>query len=39
MQAGKLVSKDAALKNLVKSKAHGMNRGGANAATLPEEPK
>ena len=39
VQAGKLVSKDAALKNLVKSKAHGMNRGGANAATLPEEPK
>ena len=29
VKAGKLVSKDAALKNLVKSKAHGMNRGSA----------
>jgi hypothetical protein len=30
VQAGKLVSKDAALKNLVKSKAHGMSRGASN---------
>ena len=39
VQAGKLVSKDASLKNLVKSKQLGMNRGVANAATSPEEPQ
>jgi len=39
VQAGKLVSKDAAPKNLVKSKKHGMNRGSANAATSPKETK
>ena len=32
VQAGKVVSKDAALKSLVKSKAHSMNRGGEGAA-------
>ncbi len=37
VQAGKLVSKDAAPKNLVKSKAHGMIRGGANAPTTSNE--
>jgi hypothetical protein len=37
VQAGELVSKDAALKNLVKSKAHGMNRGGAGSARWPLE--
>jgi hypothetical protein len=35
VQAGELFSKDAALRNLVKSKAHGMNRGGTNAAATP----
>ena len=38
VQAGKLVSKDASLKNLVKSKQLGMNRGVANAATSPKNP-
>jgi len=35
VQAGKLVSEGAALKNLVKSRQHGMNRGGADAAKSP----
>jgi hypothetical protein len=39
VQAGKLVSKDAALKNLVKSRQFGMNRGGADGATSAEEPR
>ena len=38
VQAGKLVSKDAALKNLVKSKL-GMNRGGMDAKTSHQEPR
>ena len=38
VQAGKLVSKDAALKNLVKSKL-GMNRGGMDAMRSPQEPR
>ena len=39
VQAGKLVSKDASLKNIVKSKQLGMNRGVAGTATSPKEPK
>ena len=39
VRVGKLVSKDASLKNLVKSRQFGMNRGGADAATSPREPK
>ena len=39
VQAGKLVSKDAALKNLVKSRQLGMNRGGPDGATLPKQPR
>ncbi len=38
VQGGKLVSKDAALKNLVKSRDQGMNRGGVDATTSPKEP-
>ena len=37
--AGKLVSKDAALKNVVKSRQFGMNRGGSGATTATQEPK
>ena len=35
--AGKLVSKDASLKNIVKSRQLGMNRGGAGATTATQE--
>lgn len=37
--AGRLVSKDASLKNIVKSRQLGMNRGGTDATTSPEESK
>jgi hypothetical protein len=39
VEAGKLISKNAALKNLVKSKAHGMNRSGADAEASAKETK
>jgi sialidase-1 len=39
VQAGSLVSKDAALKNLVKSRQLGMNRAGPDGATSAREPK
>ena len=39
VRAGKLISKDAALKNIVKSRQLGMNRGGAGATTATQEPK
>ena len=39
VKAGKLVSKGAALKILVKSRQFGMNRGGADGATSAEEPR
>ena len=39
VQAGKLVSQDGALKNLVKSRQLGMNRGGPDGATSAREPR
>ena len=39
VQAGKLISKAAALKSIVKSKAHGMNRGEAASAISPKGAK
>ena len=37
VRAGSLVRKDAALKNLVKSKRHGINRGTAHGALSPKK--
>ena len=39
VMAGRLVSEDAALKNIVKSRQLGMNRGGAVATTSTQEPQ
>jgi hypothetical protein len=39
VKAGKLASKDAALKNFVKSRQLGMNRGGPDGTTSATKPK